>query len=742
MYDNETKLIQGAINDCLLSLQNCPSIKNRVLERVEGKRRSPKKITFAMVIILLFTLLFATALAVGVFTGLFRIEQDKAGAFSDCISMGDKLYVMTSEGLHVWRPTDSDLTELISSEELRENGLLFDTLLFRYGDAVGMLCPSSKTIWKYENGEIDFLLDYSGSKLDIDDAKWDSVVYQDGWLFACALDADATIYDSVVYRINFSSGMVERLNFEGIVELCNFQYGELLAIVGEREVNQDRLVVIDTVSGEAKATLYSTNLQGLEGITYDAKNQQIYALVKGTLAKWNGESWDEMQGYSSHHLADSYAIVDNGFVSVSYDNVQYLPFAEKNSMPTLNIRGYVAMGNEDADFQELNPSIAVIRERDPALTAADVQKAIEAGDTTDLFHVKVDSDLITMFENGQLFPLTSSEILLHDMAEMASVFQEVIWVDEQLFAVPSIASITVWSSKDIIPDTFEEIVYQHSSQELYIAHHWAQEAWTKTEYADYLLTTYIAEATKCHGSINFDDPCFRNALKVLCATSLPVFPQESSEVAVSTSVALSLSGISTNDEKFENHEMSFPFLGAGGSRNWVLPCKISAEALPVIPVRLNVYVLNPHAQNLDAALQYLEYIATHRFPEEEAMLKPESAIPVLQSGVQAQIEGIMEEQYAFDAEHGVTTDEEALQRRIDAISSNPASWAVTENKLAEYKEQIVPYLDLRISPLLCPSAKAEDGIYREMKSTVIDCLEEQITLDECITKLNTLVPSY
>lgn len=716
MYDNE--LIQIAINDCLSGLQNQPSVRQRVLDRANGKRHPPQKLTLATAMVLLLTFLVASALAIGVFMGFFKIEQDKAGAFRSCVSTGDQLYLMTSEGFHVWQPGDERPTLLFSSEEWKKYGLSSDACLFTYHDAVGLFCQSSKTIWKYEKGELHFEMNCPWDAFDIENGKVDSVVYQDDWLFFKVLREDGTIYDSTIYRLRVPSGALERLALEGVLECCPFQPGEILAITSQTEANQSSLVTIDTASGTVKSTLYTTTLQGIEGIAYDAENQQIYALVKGALSKWNGEAWKEMQGYASHHLADSYAIVDHGFVSVSYDNVQYIPFAEKGSMPTLRIRGSITMGNTDADFQEQNPSVAVVRERDPALTVADVQKAIEAGDTTDLFHVKLDADLISMFEKGLFVPLSSSDILLRDAAEMASVFQEALLLDGQLFAVPSMASITVWSSENEFPHTFEEILRQHASQELYLSHQWAQEPWTMADYVDYLLTTYIAEATKMDGSVVFNTPSFRNALETLRSASLPVFAKESSKRAASTSVTVSLFAVP--------------------SEKWTLPCRISPEASPNIPVRLSVYVLNPHAENPDLALRYLEYMSTHRLPDVEAMLKPESAVPALHPGVQKQMEEIAKEQYAFDAEHGVATDEAALQARLDAIASDPASWAVAENRLAEYKEQIVPYLDLRISPLLCSSAKQEGGIYSEMKSTVMAFVEGKVTLEECITKLTKL----
>ena len=85
MYDNDSKIIQNAIDDCLAGIQNRPSLKSRVFERVAGTRHSPRKLTFAMAMILLLTLITVAALAIGAFTGIFRIEQEKAGTFRGCI---------------------------------------------------------------------------------------------------------------------------------------------------------------------------------------------------------------------------------------------------------------------------------------------------------------------------------------------------------------------------------------------------------------------------------------------------------------------------------------------------------------------------------------------------------------------------------------------------------------------------------------------------------------------------------
>ena len=102
---------------------------------------------------------------------------------------------------------------------------------------------------------------------------------------------------------------------------------------------------------------------------------------------------------------------------------------------------------------------------------------------------------------------------------------------------------------------------------------------------------------------------------------------------------------------------------------------------------------------------------------------------------------IIEDQNALDAELGLETDEEALAARTDAIRAAPDSWAVTQGRLEAYREEIAPYVDLRLHPLLAGSQKRDGGVYARMLRAVCDYVEGGAALEDCLTRLENLAAS-
>ena len=100
--------IRLGMEECLSGADNRPSLENRVLERIQGQRRGPAKLSVAMVMVLALMLLTAAALAVGAIAGWFRVEQQQVGAMQSCVSDGDTLYLLTDCGLYTWQPQDTE----------------------------------------------------------------------------------------------------------------------------------------------------------------------------------------------------------------------------------------------------------------------------------------------------------------------------------------------------------------------------------------------------------------------------------------------------------------------------------------------------------------------------------------------------------------------------------------------------------------------------------------------------------
>lgn len=144
-------------------------------------------------------------------------------------------------------------------------------------------------------------------------------------------------------------------------------------------------------------------------------------------------------------------------------------------------------------------------------------------------------------------------------------------------------------------------------------------------------------------------------------------------------------------------------------------------------LKLSVYLLNPHAQNPEAAIAYLEYVAAHRDPGDEGLMKPNMAKPVLHPAVQEELD--------WRWETASSAQQAELRAYEAAVRAAPDSWAITEYRLNVYQQMIAPYLDLRLHPLLSASAKQEGGTYKLLLEILPDYVEGNKTLDECLNAL-------
>ncbi|MEG0513215.1 MAG: hypothetical protein RR653_10940 [Clostridia bacterium] len=745
MNDGMNNPIRTAINDCLSGAENHPSLESRVLARVDGKRRGPVRLSAAMALGLMLTMLAAAALAIGAFTGLFRLEQTDLGAFRDCVSTGDTLYLMSSSGMYTWTPDESEPTLLLSEDKLHENGLSFEALLYWNGDAIGILDQQSKTLWEYQNGELNLLLDYSGTPMALSDMRYESAVYQDGWLFLTAQPLeDAMEGEALLYRADPLNGKIEHLSITGTLELCNYAQGEILVLQRDGVKREDRLVALDTKDGTIQKILYTTHVQGMEGMAYDQVKNELYALADGKISRWENGGWKALQGYASHHLTDAYAIVGEGYVSVSFNGMQYVPFDWENDLVTLTIRGYIAAYNADEDFQRVHSGVAVVREREPTLTAEEVRKAIEEGDTTDLFHLRMDGDLVRLIRDGLIAPLVFSNALIADAQAMTPVIQSSVFDGGLLYAVPSLMLPMVWQGECVIPETYQNlmaIIDEAEGNSLMIAGKWAENPWTQKDYANYLLETYIAEAGKEDGFLDFHEETFVNALTALKSVTLPTILDSLANKNVNPYKVMDLGGAfpeNLPESGIRFYEQEAALQTRKDEPHWLLPPTINGKAKHSVPVCMIVYVLNPNAQHPNAAMKYMEFIAAKREPGDEGLFKPEKAKPVLHPAMQRNINNTMETHRNEDKARQKKTDEAALQAYAGAVRAAADSWAITENRLDTYRKVFLPYLDLRLDPLLASSSKKEGGRYNLLLEEMLEYMAGNRTLPQCLDDMQII----
>lgn len=731
--------IRLSMDECMSGVENRPSLENRVLERIQGQRRAPAKLSVAMVMVLALTLLTAAALAVGAIAGWFRVEQQQVGAMQSCVSDGDTLYLLTDRGLYTWQPEDTEPALMVSAEQLWDNGFSPEAMLCRMGDELAVLHPETRTLWQVDGQKLQPLAEYSGTVLDNRSLRIRAVACAGETLLIRAVPQNGRENEAQLFRWHLPTGSVEQLPLPHVVELCALDDAHALVLQQDVTAMKEVLSRIDAATGNIVETLYTAPVQGMEGIMVHPKTRQIIAFVAGAPSLWNGTGWEPMQGYGLSIHTDACAVIGDGMAAINFNDLQVIPFVPENSLTTLRISGIMALNNEDDAFQQEFPGIAVQRAKNAALTAADIRQAIADGDTTDLFHMSLNWDVAAMFRDGTLAALPSSAILHEDAHDMLPAFQEGLSVDGVWYAVPTNVLVSIWESSEAVPATFVELLEaQAGAASPYIAPLWSGIGWTKENDADYLLTTMIlASGTE---GVDFHAPAFVDALQALRAAQFSTETQTGIPV-ITTDLSVDLHGqLAVPVQPGESRVYSQSELDPPAPILWQVPSGIAGELPPIIPARLTVYVLNPNAANPELALRFLEYVAAHRQPEQDALLKPMTAEPMLYPEVEAQIEWIKEDQRALDEAQGLATDEEALERRINAIKTAPDSWAVDENRLQAYRDRIVPYVRLHLHPLLTRQAKETGGAYDQMLQAVLTYVNGEGTLEDCLRKLDALLP--
>lgn len=713
-----------ALDECLSGVEDLPTLENRVLQRAKGERRGPVRLTAAMAMALLLALLCATAVAVGTLAGWFRLEQAEIGSLHECVGMDDDLYLISRSSLCRWAPGMEEAEEVLPLDSS-----FSDVALCRDGDSVGLLdLPTRKLWWYGPDGELREGASFDNAA-EMDWGRVKEAVYQDGWLFLRVLASDV-MDDGRLYRLNPATGSAQRLEVGIVVDICAYEPGNLLVQLTTE--GEECLLTLDTELGTVRQTLFTTHEQGLAGLAYNRTQGGLYAQVGGVLSHWEGAGWKSLQGYASNFLTNACAVVEGGYVTVSIGGLSYVPFVQSQTLPTISIRGYMSPTNADEEFQTLHPGVAVTRERMPGLTAWEVRQAIEAGDTTDLFHVRMDAHLAALIADGLATPLNASEALMRDARETAEVLSQPLWRGENLCAVPSMVNFRVWEAEDA-PQTYAELLARqaaHTGDTPLIAHGWDDGEWGKKDYASAILRAFIQESGE---EIDFENETFQSTLRALRDVSIP---SVTGQAEIQTDQAVNLFGECLGGNEGET-DYSTPRQEAPLPR-WSPAASVSEGAKRGCDADLVVYVLNPNARNPELAIAFLEYMASHRWRGEEARLKPDTARPVLHQGAENMMDWIREDQLAYEKEMGLPHDEEALNKRLEAVLQDPSNWEVIASKLELYRKNVVPYLRLSLHPLLAAPSTRKDGAFSLMVEAVTAYAEGQGTLEDCLDTLNGL----
>lgn len=694
--------IKRAIDTSLSSLRITERDVQRIMTQVREGKQVKKKLSVGVVVALLLIMLTVTAVGVGLMTGMkyWDASGGDLGSPLDMAELNGRIYLLSEDVFFEWNPSEEKATVLTDWPTLQQ--LDIDpvlSLLFAHDDSI-MLLSQNGQLWrldamhwrKVQNFADSPLMDYIRSE--------NTLVCQDGYLFVPGRESEnLTQY---LLRMNLTDGSVDQLQVGNVLRLCGYRNGNILAVL-RTDSSEERLVLIDTESGEIEAEMITMHALAMNGLAYDEESDHIYAMVDGALSVWDGLKWHELCKGSLPGLTHSYCVVDDLYVAASPYGIQSIQIGEQTETKALTIRGLSAFSSTlDHGFQQSHPNLPVSRSTEGHFCAKEAEEAIRAGDKTDLFHIVVDTNWLPLLKSGLLEPI-GSETLTKEAEEMSESFQQLTLQDGALYAVPSTATVIAWKPlASDTPLTYHELFMQDNT-----ALTWTSQRWSQEQYIEAVLEQQIAE-----NGAQFDTASFRASLFALKAASW----DNRTQAVFNTSTGFLMGNQSI----------------ATGT---AAPIRIDADSPERYPMYLYLYILNPNSENKEAALAFLEYAACETDGASRAMFAPETAQPVLLPFAEQWIEDV-KIQHAQDVQDGLLpNDPAALEERIENIRHMPGHMLVTRQNIDLYRQSILPKLDLQMHPLISWHSKEAR---EQMKNEILRYLADELTLDQTIDSLNAL----
>ncbi len=694
----KNKQIKRAIDTNLSSLRVTERDMQRIMTQVREGKRVKKKVSVALVLAVVLLLLTVTAVGVTLMNGIkyWEAKDGDIGSPLDMAVLDGRIYLTTEDGFFEWNPITEETIELkgngienIWSSLFVQDGQL--KLLGRYGK-----------LWRYEDGSWTLERDYNGLPLAKYSGKKSKLVCWEDCLFIPESREDGTTQD--LLKLNLTDGNAEVVYEGNVLGLSDYRDGQFLAVLMIDE-ETERLVVMDAATGEITQEITRMHRFAVKGLTYDAVNDSIYAMIDGVLSLWNGQEWQAIRQATLPWLAHSFAVVGDLYLVASHQGIQsiQLDVQQPEEQITLTIKGVSPFnGQLDHAYQQTHANVSVVRQLESSWCTQDVEKAICGGDETDLFLLQMDASWLEMLKNETAQPIYSDK-LNREMGNLSECFKELVTADGMLYAVVNDVAVTAWSKKiSQVPSDFETLL---SSK--YSALTWDYQLWTQQNYIEHLIKQQIRES-----GANFDTPAFRRTLEVMKQNGL----DKRSQAVVSTSIMYSMGNM-------------FEMLG------YIAPLRIAADKPEHYPATVHLYVLNPNSQHMETAIDFLEYTVSQMSAETRTMLCPEHAQPALLPFAEEWIECVKAE-HAQDVKDGILPDDPAaLEERIENLRNMPGHQLVTQEQIDFYKETIFPNLDFGLHPLLSIQNQETRS---NMKETVLQYLQNERTLDETIQALTEI----
>lgn len=686
----------------------------------------------------------------------------EAGIFEsayDAQAVQDTLYVLMEDKLvSIVQGQEAPAPILYFSEYPEFNW--YSALLFSDGVSLFALDTMAGIVYQVEGSTLNQTarIDLSDIAQAAEDGSPNGIlqypVIRNGYLYALYISfAD---YSSKLCRFSLEGGKaaVVPTNGYSFQEMTAYRDGQLLGL----DSNTRKIVAVDAATGKMTDEIGSPAGYSVGAVAYDAADDRVYSLCDAEVLRWEGKR-PVTVGYLSADSASGalYAGIWNGQYTL-VDNTGL--YACHTALGEGGVRPLViwsaVQGLLDskltAGFMRLYPQTPVVvrgaESDNPLERVSTVNITGDAG--VDIFAVSShDMDGGEVFRRGYAAGLDSA-ILKDDVLSMYPQIQEYLTRNGILFGFPAALWTRYWTVSpelleeaqlgaipELIDDYYDmmRLWYEEYGGDqpavLFDGNQTVQGAWRE---AIYLLTSqYIYAYASGDQPLTFNTPVFRAALEKVAALA----KWKGEDAARDNREEARKSIFQTNAI-----EPFFQYLNpeASGVR-YIAPPAFAKAGQPTLDTTLVYFIVNPHSQNREAAIRFLEFFSQNMelalryqlHPDDNELVERQD-YPLLARGYAERIEGIKARMAALEDEENLFMLREELGREEDAFAQEKKNrWEYPAEGIAEYRG-LAPYMDVEHSNLIWRMTDALG-----VETILMKYLEGHATLDQALSELDRKV---
>lgn len=687
----------------------------------------------------------ATGLAVDASEVTNEIQLENCFFYALC-TLGDRIYASDYSNLYELSPDAPGKINAVYPFELETTTFTSGNESYEMADTVLWLASDGESLYGFSQSRQLRKLIIEGNavklgetiaQLENDDPdSWVDIggmVIQEGAAYVLVSVSGDSWGKYDLWEIQLSDGAVRQVTTGAVLSICSYKPGTLLVRYWDQEtaysgteVIMPTLCSLDTATGALTELLTLPDTQQC-GVAYDPATDTIYTATDSLLYRRVALGEPEPCAYLNlRYLSTnaSSAVLNGKYYVVNNSDGGYLVSeTDPAKMPerALRISTYYKDDTISA-FMKAHPEIPVVTQQTDAYNAEQIAQNMVAGtEASDIYIVTIDGGSFEQLrDKGYCVDMSTSEILMEQVARMNPRFTSAFFQDGKLWAFPSSAYVSgfgyspsvlekIGMSEDELPKTLLEYMdfavnwldnYAYDYADLMLLDNVYD---IRGQLFSQVLNGYVSYYAATNQALDFDTPLMHKLLAKLDEVA-PILEELNSEENSSGSVVVYSSddtptALLTEYMNYTPQEYSF---------NWdYQPLLLSLDEGmdPVIPMSMEVYLINPNSENADMAITFLEFVAQHMKDSMEITLCPDANDPVEDPDALRSI-GEMQKSME-DLQAKLETADESEKRDLEdtiemyqqsLVSMEDHKYIISSDDIAMYRE-VEPYIYVSTSSI-------------------------------------------